>query len=204
MRITLDTNCLIDLEQQSNPGEFLRELLEAHNAQRIRICVVAISASERTKGGKYASNFNEFQDKMKAIGLGSAEILLPLGYWDIAYWDHFIWGDGDTLEPKIHAVLFQEIPFLSQDYCTATGVDINDLSTDRKWRNAKCDVLALWSHIHHGADVFVTSDANFHKATKQQRLIELGAKNICTPEQTALMVRTMTLPSNNRLQGEGP
>ena len=42
-----------------------------------------------------------------------------------------------------------------------------------KWRNAICDVQALWSHIHAGNDVFVSRDRNFHKASKLPKLLSL-------------------------------
>jgi hypothetical protein len=54
---------------------------------------------------------------------------------------------------------------------------------DPKWRNAKCDVLALWSHIRFNGDVFVTSDKNFWKQKKKEQLIALGASNILTPQE---------------------
>jgi hypothetical protein len=50
------------------------------------------------------------------------------------------------------------------------------------WRNRNCDVQAIWSHIHHKRDVFVTSDCNFHKADKKAALIALGAGRIEHPE----------------------
>jgi len=34
--------------------------------------------------------------------------------------------------------------------------------------------LAIWSHIHHKRDVFVTSDENFHGTAKKLALIALG------------------------------
>jgi hypothetical protein len=57
------------------------------------------------------------------------------------------------------------------------------------WRNHKCDVLAMWCHIHYGGDVFVTTDRNFMKASKQQRLEALGAREIQTPCGALSLVR---------------
>jgi len=60
-----------------------------------------------------------------------------------------------------------------------------------KWRNAKCDVLALWRHIHFNGDIFITSDKNFHQQRKKAQLVALGAWNILTP-QTAIPTITST------------
>jgi hypothetical protein len=83
------------------------------------------------------------------------------------------------LEHEIHSILFPTVPFLGEDYCRANSLDPLDPPPNpstgkwRKWRNCKCDVLAIWSHIHHKRDVFVTSDPAFHK--KKTALIALGA-----------------------------
>jgi hypothetical protein len=194
LRVTLDNNCLITLEKHEVSTPFLDELVSAHRGASIELCVVAISASESPKGRKFADSFSVFQSKVAELGLSSAEVLVPIFYWDITFWDHCLWRDNDPLEPLIHKILFPNLPFRWADYCGTTGVNPNDLASDRKWRNAKCDVLGLWSHIHHKADVFVTSDSNFHKATKRPRLAELGAKAILTPEQAAIFVRgTITM-----------
>jgi len=54
---------------------------------------------------------------------------------------------------------------------------------ERLWKNAKCDVLALWSHIWYGSGIFVTGDNNFLKKTKKPALITLGAGEIAKPEE---------------------
>ena len=87
------------------------------------------------------------------------------------FWDHFLWSDdkGEAELDEIEGVLFGDSP----------PVDPGS----RAWLNRKCDVLSMWCHIHYGNDVFVTSDGNFHKATKLPRLIALGAKRIARPEE---------------------
>lgn len=50
------------------------------------------------------------------------------------------------------------------------------------WLNRICDVQTMWCHLQYENDVFVTSDRNFHKATKTPRLIAMGAGRISTPE----------------------
>jgi len=74
------------------------------------------------------------------------------------------------------------VQFLWEDYCRANSIDLPNNSPTGTWRNRKCDVQAIWSHIHHKRDVFVTSDCNFHKADKKAALIALGAGRIEHPE----------------------
>lgn len=179
LRFALDTNCLIDLEERRPGACFIDELVTAHRRGIVHVCVLAISASERRREGASAKSFLEFKGKLENIGLDTVEMLKPIGYWDLTFWDYCLWGDpNDTLEKSIHDVLFSEVTFRGQP----------DETKSARWRNAKCDVLGMWSHIHYQCDVFVTSDGNFHKATKKPRLIELGAKAIVTPEEGVAML----------------
>ena len=180
MRFTLDTNCLIDVEEGRPDGTYIREIVSRHG-NGINVAVSAIGASERQRNGGYARNFSDFQKKLNAIGFGDLELLLPLAYMDICFWDHCVMADeADTLERDIHNVLFPNIEFLWIDYANARGLPVDSL--DKNWRNAKCDVLGLWCHIKHGGGVFVTSDGNFHAATKQGTLSALGAGTIACPK----------------------
>ncbi len=65
MRITLDTNCLIDLELNQGAALELRELIVIHELEKITLCVPAIGASERMKDGMYAPTFSVFQERVK-------------------------------------------------------------------------------------------------------------------------------------------
>lgn len=180
MRFTLDTNCILDVEDKRPNAPFLRQLVGLHQKDGIVIGVSAIGASERQRAGGYAQSFAEFQAKLKAIGFDALELLRPLAYWDIAYWDYCVGPDeNDTLENDIHNVLFPNIEFLWVAYASSRGLSVE--AHDSKWRNAKCDVLALWCHIKHRGNVFVTSDSNFHAETKHKRLEALGAKTIAFP-----------------------
>ena len=85
-------------------------------------------------------------------------------------------------ERQIHELLFPDIELDYRDYCERRGIDRTGHPIDRKWRNAKCDVQLLWSHIHYDGDVLVTNDDNFFKESKAARLADLGASTITRPE----------------------
>jgi hypothetical protein len=188
---SLDTNCLIDLEEGRPNAAAVRALAEAHRNGRADVAVVAISASERQKSGSRLANFDEFKDRLAALDLTHLRILKPMLYWDVGFWDWAYWAEPDmvTLEQKIHAVLFPGVEFEWKDFCSARSRSPDAEFTDSKWRNAKCDVQALWSHIYHGRDVFVTGDRGFHAASKRPSLLALGAGRIVSPEDALMLMR---------------
>jgi len=187
---TLDTNCIIALENDEPTAPAIRALLRAHDYGAATVAVAAITASERQRNQRQLQNFSEFQQRLAALKLDSLEILRPIFYWDISFWDWCYWADERmlALERKIHEVLFPDVPFLWPEYCAANGLDPNESLQNSAWQNYKCDVLSLWSHIHATRDVFVTSDRNFHAETKKPRLIALGSGRIERAEAAAMLI----------------
>lgn len=183
--VTIDMNCVIDLEEDRPAAVHVRELVRIHASGKVRLRVPGIAASERKPGGTYAANFQKFVNKISAVGLVDVEILKPMCYLDVAYYDWCILPDDTMIdfERRIHEVLFPNIEFLYRDFCTRYAVDPNVSPGDPRWRNPKCDVQAVWSHIHNGDGIFVTSDRNFHNLRKKHALITLGAGQIFNPEE---------------------
>jgi hypothetical protein len=181
---TLDTNCLIDIAENRSAAEAVRALAEAHAAGRADVAVVAMSASEKQQSGRYIHNFGEFRDRLNSLGLGHLKVVLPMMYLDISFLDHCLLSDDAMIkiEQEIHSILFPTVQFLWQDFCCANGLDPTSNQVTGKWRNCKCDVQAIWSHVHQRRNVFVTSDGNFHKADKKAGLIALGAGRIEYPK----------------------
>ena len=155
----------------------------------MQVFIPAIPASENQRGDALHRNFAEFGKFLLEIGCADCSLLNPKGYWDITFWDHCVYGPPDDDEP-IHKILFPRIAFRYGDYLRLCGIAPDGGSVDKKWRRAKCDVLAMWCHIHYGNDIFVTSDANFHKATKKPRLAALGAKEILRPAEVVQRLAT--------------
>lgn len=179
INVTLDMNCIIDLEKGKVTAPYIKKMIQLHKERKITLRVVAISASERKPDGTYASNFDEFKERISRLGMMDVEILKPIGYWGITFWDYCVWGGGrlSELERKIQEILFPEIEMEYKKYC----LNLNNKEKWRKWVNAKCDVLALWSHIWNDGGIFVTNDTNFHKKTRKPHLIALGAGEILRP-----------------------
>jgi hypothetical protein len=192
MSITLDHNCLIALENNESDAPFIKELLAMHDNKQVIMRVVGIGASEQLKGRTYATNFAEFKTRIAAIGLAHLEILRPIAYWGVTFWDWGIYADDHMvqLECNIHKILFPDREFDYTKFCKKKGLNLHGTEVDRKWRNAKCDVLTMWSHIYYGGDTFVTGDIPaFLQQTKKTQLIALGAGDILTPTNAVAKVK---------------
>jgi hypothetical protein len=174
-KVVLDTNCIIDLEENRPDARSLRSLIAAWKSNRLDLAVVAVSASENQPSGIASNSFDVFETKLKNAGLAGVQELMPLAKWDVFYWDHALWSspDMEALESKIRAVLFPAIP-------TAPSTSIDKNST---WRNQMCDVLVAWSCIHHNWPCLVTRDKNFHN--HRIELAALGLEKILYPSDAA-------------------
>jgi hypothetical protein len=200
-RFTLDTNCVIDVEEGRPNAAHIRMLVEQQRRGVIELAIPAIGASEKQRSGGYAATFSEFQDKLNRAGFDGVPLLLPMAYLDVCYFDHAILPSDEDLkrEASIHSVLFPSIEFAWVDFAKARSLQINAL--DSKWRNAKCDVQALWCHVKGIRDVFVSSDLNFHAASKASPLGKLGAVRIALPADAALLsLKSTQVPFNALLE----
>src|ERR1044072_9239262 len=103
-RFTLDTNGVIDVEEDRPNASHIRALVELSRRNAIELAIPAIGASEKQRGGSYAANFTEFQDKLSSAGLGGVCLLLPMAYLDVCYFDHAIFPSEEDiqLESAIH------------------------------------------------------------------------------------------------------
>ena len=191
--MTLDNTCLISLK--NNDGEYteIKALVDLHPKQ-ITLCIPAIAASENQQGVLLNSNFTQFQEFLMGIGCEMCELLNPMLYLDVSYFDHAIFSDEQMLdaERKIHDILFPDIPFQYTEYLRRFELHSKDGVVARKWRNAKCDVQAMWCHIYYNGDIFVTQDNNYHKVTKKAKLVSLGAKEILKPSDCLSRLKSVT------------
>lgn len=187
---TFDTNCVIAVADSRPEAKDVLRMAAAHASGEASVALVAISASERQQSGKPLKSVDEFKTRVASLGLGHLELLAPLAYWDVTFWDFSLWSNDAMVqvEHSIHEILFPNIEFLWADFCAASGLDPANTPPDRKWRNAKCDVLAYWSHVHAAREVFVTSDQNFHAATKACALQAAFGGSILSPQSAAALL----------------
>ena len=176
-KFTLDTNCIIDLEENRPNAEHVRKIVQAWKNGKIELAVVAVSASENQKSGITNRDFSEFENKLVNVGLDGAQHLLPLAKWDVVYWYHALWSDNDMerLESGIRGILFPNISVKPPE-----AIDQNS-----KWRRDFCDILVAWSHAFHKWDYLVTSDKNFHDHKDELR--KVGINEVLYPKDAALL-----------------
>ncbi len=193
MKLTLDTNCVIDLEENRPGAVYLRELVDMSSRGVLVLAVVGISASENQRGGGGAPTFAVFQETLARVGLGSAEILKPMGIWGVTYWDWCVYADEEMeeLAQQIHRILFSGSEYGYGDYCAARGLPVEEEAIDPAWRNRRCDVLALWSHVYYRRDMFVTGDQHFLAPTRRHLLESVGAGTICSQSDAISMTRRL-------------
>jgi hypothetical protein len=191
MKVTLDTNCIINLEENRPACGPIRELVDMHSAGSLRLAVVGISASENLPGGGSARTFAAFREKTARLGLAQAEVLKPMGIWGVTYWDWGLLADGPMVQlaRRIHAVLFPLSPYDYIEYCKSRGIAVDEDSIHPQWRNQLCDVLAIRTHIYYRRDVFVTRDDNFMKPRKRKVLEAMGANKIYTRAEALALVK---------------
>jgi hypothetical protein len=94
---TLDTNCLIAIEKCEPEAAEVRALADAHAAGKANVAVVAMSASEKQQDGVYIKNFEEFRERLVGLDLAHLDILKPMAYWDIGFWDWCLWSGSDMV-----------------------------------------------------------------------------------------------------------
>lgn len=177
---TIDTNCIIGLDEERDYAQGIRELIAMHEAGQIVLRVVGVSASEKQPNGLMAPNFSLFKERLKRLGLGNAVILMPPAYLDITYLDncYFATQNGTILEAEIHNVLWPNLPFQFHQF--EVGADKSKENWKWKWLNPKCDTLAYMAHVQAGSGLFVTNDRVFH-GEKKAVLLKFAGGDIAKP-----------------------
>ena len=181
LKITLDTQCINDLLERRADASWLDACLRLAREGLVEIGIPAICGSENLPGYVRPETLSLFLERLEKTGLSRSNLLFPIAYPDVTFWDCSIWSDDNliALERKIHDILFPEDP---AEYDASGKAGSTPEKMYGKWINRKCDVLVAWSHIHYGRDVLLTRDRNFLKRSKLPHLLALGAGRIVTPK----------------------
>ena len=171
--LTLDTNCLIELERNRESAPALRRLVKFHEEGLCNVALIGASASERMRGGGLAPAYSKFLSFVAQLDLCHLEVLAPIGIWGVTYWGHCLWA-SDESETEVDVLFRALFPFFDPKPPERSGEHWG------KWLNRMCDALMVWTHRHNDRDIFVTLDQNFHK--KAERLNALGITRIRTPD----------------------
>lgn len=176
MKITLDHNCIINLDNRTEIGERVKAAV--FNKQN-QCFVVNIGASEMLEKGVRPELYEKFEELLESAGIAHLPRLNPAFIFDVTFWDRSIFAEEESL--KVIANI-QDILF--------SGLQVIDITTEsigsatwRKWLNRQCDIQGMWCHLQNKNDVFLTADTNFTKETKLSKLLALGAGRICHPNE---------------------
>jgi hypothetical protein len=173
VRITLDLNCLIDVEENRQPHvESVLELRRLADAGAVELSIPTSAASERRGSDKpRITNFGQFQGWVAELGFRNVDFLAPILYLDFGFLDYAVLADGpgSALEQKIHAAVAPNLPYQGPAAHQAG-----------RWRNAKCDVQAVWCHVRYGTGALCTRDAKL--ISRSKRLDRFGV-HLCTPAE---------------------
>lgn len=187
---TFDTNCILALEQEEPASEALRAIVRAYRDGRIDLAIPAVSALENQRTGRALAAIEEFYDRLRALQLSDVPLIHAIAHYGIGFYGVGYLADAsmDALERDIHQVLHPSIEYSLAAYCLNRGLAMDAARPEKKWRNAKCDVQVMWSHIFHHRSCFVSNDDNFFKAAKRCRLWQLGAGRILRPNEAAAVL----------------
>lgn len=173
-KLTMDTNCLLAVDNKEAGYEAIEKILNLHHAGNVDVRVVATTAAENILANP--NPFEVFLALLKKTGFDRCEILKPLGRYNMYFYDHAVYAspEDERLENQVWEVLFPGISPASPEPGSPEAI--------KRWNNKMCDCQMIHSHIKYGGEVFITQDQNFMKQSKINHLVALGAGVITTPE----------------------
>lgn len=199
MKLTLDWNCVIEVEADRPQALCVRDLISRHRKGQFEVALLAASASENCMSKRFPGNATIFTERVKALGWQDLPLVPMPAVWGLSYWDfcYFV-EDGDQYERDIDALWQVIAPKVLKEPIDhlPPGVELNDDTTQSehlwKWRNTWCDVVSAYSHVHASRDIFVTNNTrDFQK--NQEKLSTLGMRHIATPSKTLELVDQLGL-----------
>lgn len=170
-KFTLDTNCMLAVDDERETAIHIKKVLQAHKLGLIELAIVAAAASERQQGNIYLEQYEMFEERRRTLGFGDAEVLQVIGRHDVSYWGHCLGStdEWESRENQIYKVLFPNSEIELKDFVSARGLDPDETTSEEyqkaygRWRNNILDAQAYWAHDHNDRDVFVTHDKAYKK-----------------------------------------
>jgi hypothetical protein len=175
VRLTLDHNCIINLENRTGQHAAIEKLIALHRSGAAWVALGVISASENVRSGR--PSYAAFVERIANLGLSDLPQILPEARVDMAYIGLSTYAGDDGLDRKVRDIIHPSF----ENYEVAMKANFTH-SIGRKQRNALCDVDAVVAHIRHDHDVFVTEDRHF--LDRRVQLAPLGVRHVLTPEET--------------------
>lgn len=194
MKLTLDWNCIIEVEENRSQAQYVRELVIRHRDGQFEVALLAASASENLRSKRFPGSANAFTERVSALGWSDLPLVRMPGVQGLSFVNFsYLVGDGEKFKRDMDALWQAIAPRVPRnpcdhlpsgmEYCNGT-LQSEELS---KWRNTWCDVVSAYSHIQERRDIFVTNNTrDFQK--NRDKLSALGMRIIATPAETVSLV----------------
>ncbi len=194
MQLTLDWNCLIEVEENRPQAAFVDDLIKAHRAGAFDVALLAASASENSKSMRFPGSARHFKERVLNLGwedlpLVPMPCIIGLSYMDFCY----IVGDDKNFIKDMDAIWQAIAPKIPREPSLHLPVgktmDDDAIQSEAlsKWRNTWCDVVSAYSHIYAERDIFVTNNTKDFQ-NNSGKLSKLGMKHIATPAKALAMI----------------
>ncbi len=188
MKLTLDWNCVIEVEEMRPQSAHVIDLVDAHLRGEIEVALLATSASENSRSKRFPGSAKFFTERVSKLGWSELPLVPMPAVWGLTYWDFcFYIHDGEAFERDTDAlwqVIAPKFPRKLANHVVDGQILDDELFQSEqlsKWRNVWCDVLSAYSHIHAKRDVFVTNNTRDFQRNAEA-LAKLGMEHICSPE----------------------
>lgn len=197
MKLTLDWNCVIEVEVGGPQSIHVKNIVKAHRYGEFEVALLAASASENSKSKMFPGNAKFFKQRIAKLDWNDLPLVPMPGIHGLSYWDFSYYVEDSGAFERDMSALWQVIaPNVPRDPAEhlAEGHSLSDDSIQAKelskWRNTWCDIISAYSHIHACRDIFVTNNTrDFQK--NAIALGTIGMKHISTPEKTLGLVNRL-------------
>lgn len=187
MRLTLDWNCVIEVEENRPQAAFVRDLIRRHRKGQFEVALLAASASENSKSKRFPGNATLFVERVSALGWRDLPLVPMPAIIGLCYFDFCYFVEDEKKFQRDMDALWQAIapnvPTRPADHLPK-GIALSDDAIQSehlwKWRNTWCDVVSAYSHIHDGRDIFVTNNTRDFQ-NNAHKLLALGMRRITSP-----------------------
>lgn len=199
MKLTLDWNCVIEVEENRSQADHVRDLIDRHRKGQFEVALLAASASENSKSKRFPGNATLFVQRVSAIGWQDLPLVPMPAVYGLSYLDFcYLVQDGDEFErnmDELWQVIAPRVLRKPSDHLPPGMVLSDDAIQSEhlwKWRNTWCDVVSAYSHIHQRRDIFVTNNTRDFQSNFEG-LSNLGMRHIATPSETLALVDRLRL-----------
>lgn len=197
MKLTLDWNCVIEVEEDRPQASCVVDLVNAHRKGELEVALLAASASENTKSMLFPGNAGVFKMRVAQLGWDDLPLVPMPGIIGLSYWGFcFVVVDREAFERDMEAlwqVIAPNVLRKPTDHLTdGQTLDDNSIQSNAlsKWRNTWCDVISAYSHIHAARNIFVTNNTRDFQ-NNAPALSSLGMKHISSPAETRHLLEAL-------------